>query len=456
MNINKLFKSVFFLPTMQLFSLAAFVLLIYSAIGITTQDSDFAMILRNTNLPNLIVWSYWWPLIIITAILFGRFWCSICPMELITSFIGNIGLKQKPGGILKSGWVITMFFAIILILGIHTFTIHRIPQNMAIYMLILFAVALIAGLIWEKRTFCTYICPIGYLLGLYSLLSFRKLRVKDADVCENCKTKDCISKYNQDKFTGRSCTSELYPAKIKDNRSCILCGQCHKSCTKDNIAIQKQRFASDLFTNIKLSSAEIAFFIMVSGFVVYEIFVEWKVSKKIIMVIPDFINGTFHVSGSYTGTIKAISLFAFLPLIFYFILALIKRYFTHETWKSAFTQLVLVILPITASMHLLKALLKTTSRIPYWSYAISDLKGVKSADLIIKNPDLLNNDFLASVVSPIISFFAIILPVIGLILSFYVIRKQEHTNRFSKTISVLAVLIYASIFLTTLIIWRMT
>lgn len=226
-------------------------------------------------------------------------------MELITSFFGKIGLRKKPNKLLRSGWIITIFYAIIVILGIHTFAIHRIPQYMAIYMLILFIVTLIAGLIWEKRTFCTYICPVGHLLGLYSLLSFKKLRVINSDVCEHCKTKDCISKPNQYKFTGRSCTSELYPAKIEDNRNCILCGQCHTSCTKDNIAIQKQRFASGLFTDIKLSWAEIAFSIILSGFVVYEIFVEWKVSKQIIMAMPDLANHSLNISGSPAGTVKA-------------------------------------------------------------------------------------------------------------------------------------------------------
>ena len=67
-------------------------------------------------------------MIIITAIFFGRFRCSICPMELITSILGKIGLRKKPGKFLKSGWVITLFYTVILVLGIHTFAIHRIPQ----------------------------------------------------------------------------------------------------------------------------------------------------------------------------------------------------------------------------------------------------------------------------------------------------------------------------------------
>jgi len=455
MSLNKLFKNRYFLPVIQFFTLTVFGLLIYGALGITTRDPDFALILRNTNLPNLIVWSYWWPLIIATSILFGRFWCSICPMELVTSLAGKIGLRRKPGKLLKSGWVITIFYAIILIFGIHTFAIHRIPQYMAIYMLILFAVALVSGLIWEKRTFCTYICPIGNLLGLYSLLSFSKLRVIDANVCKNCKTKDCISKTNHYKFTGRSCTSELYPVKIIDNRSCILCGQCHKSCTKENIAIQKRKFAADLFTDIKFTWAEISFFMIVSGFVVYEILSEWKISKIIVMTIPDWINHSLNISGSLTGTINAISLFICLPLIFYMTFAIIRKLIVKESWKKSFTQFVITILPVTASMHLLKALLKMTSRIPYWNYAISDHKGVETAQLLTDNPELLNKNIL-SVISPYIGIIAILLIVGGLALSLLIIRKQQYKNKTSRIISIFAVLVYSSIFLTTLIFWRMT
>jgi len=448
--LNKIFKNKYFLIIMQFITLLSFVLLIIGSIGITTDDKAFAKVLRNTNFSNLIVWSYWWPFIIITAILFGRFWCSICPMELITSFAGKIGLRNKPGKLLKSGWFITLFYAIILIFGIHTFAIHRIPQLMSIYMLVLLCVALLVGVIWEKRTFCTYICPIGHLLGLYSLLSSKKLRVIDKNICETCKTKDCISKSNTYKQIGRSCTSELYPAKINDNRNCILCGQCHKSCTKNNIAIQKRTFAEDLFKNIQLSWSEITFFIIVSGFVVYEVLSEWKITKDILMTIPNFINQSLNITGSVSGTIKATILFVIIPFVFYFIFALIKKKISKEDLKKTFTQIVLAILPITASMHLLKALLKTTSRIPYWEFVFSDYKGVETAQLIIDNSEILNKSLTLSL-SPILTIIAIILSIGGIILSVLVIKNQKNN---SKIISYIAVLIYSGLFLVTIFMWR--
>ncbi len=452
--INKLFKSKTFLPIMQFITLVAFILLIFGAASITTNDAVFAKTLRNTNLANLIVWSYWWPLIIATAILFGRFWCSICPMEMITSFFGKIGLKRKPGRVLKSGWIITLFYAVILIVGIHTFQIHRIPQLMALYMLILLAIAVITGFIWEKRTFCTYVCPIGHLLGLYSMVSFKKLRVKDSSVCDSCKTKDCISTKNRYKFTGRSCTSELFPPKITDNRNCILCGQCYKSCSNDNIVITKRRFAADLFKNIKLSWAEMGFFMIVSAFVVYEILSEWSVSKHIIMALPHFINHLFNVTGLLTGTVKAVSLFILLPVMFFFGLALLKKVLAKENFKDAVMQLVFAMLPVTASMHLLKALLKTTSRIPYWKYVFADPEGVETAKAVLQNHDMLNNHVLTAYITPVVNILAILIPLSGLVLAFFVIKKMKHTSRLSQLISIFTALFYASIFIITLIWWR--
>jgi polyferredoxin len=448
--LNKIYQSRLILPGLQILTLLVFLLIIAGAFGITTDDKSFASILRNTNFSNLIVWSYWWPLIIVSAILFGRIWCSICPMELVTSFFGRVGLKRKPGKLLKSGWIVTLFYGIILVLGIHTYAIHRIPHYMSLYMLILFVVAIIAGIYWEKRTFCTYLCPIGHLLGFYSLLSFKSLRVKEESVCASCKTKDCISKVSHYKFIGRSCTSELYPAKLIDNRDCILCGQCHKSCSKDNIAIKTNSFASGLFTPATVNWAQISFMVVVSGFVIYEIFVEWSVTKEIIMSGPKLINDMLNVTGKASGTVKALLLFVFIPFIFYLLLAASRKVISKESLKQIFTQLIIAILPITAFTHLVKALYKTTSRFPYWKYVFSDPIGEQTAGLI-RSGDLLISKENVMLMADWITIFAILLTSGAWILSLFIIKKQHIDSLWSRSVSILAVSIYAAIFLSAFV-----
>ena len=107
--LNKQPEKWYFPVSFKYIALAVYIVLIlYGFLGYTA-DSSLMMQLRNTNFGNLIVWSYWWPLIVILAILFGRIWCMICPVEIITSFFSKIGLKRKRPAWLKSGWAITIF-----------------------------------------------------------------------------------------------------------------------------------------------------------------------------------------------------------------------------------------------------------------------------------------------------------------------------------------------------------
>ncbi len=177
--VRRLFLLRWFPLAPQVILLLVFALIIAGGLGITTGDAKFAKILRNTNLANLVVWSYWWPLIIVATVLVGRIWCMVCPIELVTAVASKIGLKRQVPYFFKSGWIITIFYAVILLVGIHTLSIHRLPHRMAIYMLVLFGVAMACSLIFEKRAFCSYVCPVGHLLGLYALISPWQWRVND-------------------------------------------------------------------------------------------------------------------------------------------------------------------------------------------------------------------------------------------------------------------------------------
>src|SRR5512136_2049839 len=128
--IGGLAKAKWFPAAAQLLLLAVFILLVLGGLGVTTTDPDLTQYLRDANLANLIVWSYWWPVIIIAAVLLGRLWCAVCPMEFITYWAGRIGLRRRVPDILKSGWVVTVFYTLVWIVGIQTLAVNRIPHRM--------------------------------------------------------------------------------------------------------------------------------------------------------------------------------------------------------------------------------------------------------------------------------------------------------------------------------------
>ncbi len=427
--------------------------IVYGGLGVSSDDADFLLTLRNTNLSNLLVWSYWWPIIIIIAVLFGRHWCTVCPVEAVTSIASKLGLKKKPGKLLKSGWVITFFFAIVLVFGVHTFAIHRVPERMAVYLIVLVGLSVLAGLIWEKRTFCTYICPVGHLLGLYSLLSMTEWRARWPAVCKNCVSKACIAKKRHYLITERSCTSELFPPKIKDNRQCILCSQCLSSCPWDNLSMRLKKPLSDLHAGVTLKAAEIGFATIACGFVVYEIFVEWKVTKSMLKAAPNAVCSALGIEGAWKGTATALILFVIFPSLFMLVFAAMRKAAGRESLLSSTGSLALALLPVMGAMHVYKALLKTTSRIPYWKGALTDPEGIETASAIKSGSSVLDTS-VTSAVSPYLTAAGMLLVLASTALSMgYVARKQETTPA-AKAVTSIAVILYAGIFAACLIAWR--
>jgi len=387
--MNGLFRRWYFPLVVQLLMLAAFVLLIVGGFTANTDDMAFAKVLRNTNLANLIVWSYWWPLIVLSAIALGRVWCMVCPMELVTSLAARIGLKRRPPAFLRSGWVITLYYILILFVGLHILAIHRVPFRMAIYMLILLATAVVVGLLFSRNTFCAHVCPVGHLLGLYARLAPRAWGVRDKALCRDCKDRSCVAERNTYRFQGRSCGVGLSPAKIDDNTVCLLCGQCLKACDQNNPGIAgrpnpgwfARPWFKDLLTLKPLTGAQAAFCLVVSGFVIYEIFTEWDATKELVLWAPNQLS-TLLGAGSISsqGLIKSLTVFVGLPaliwLLPYALFRLAGGKLAPGKYLGAFG---IAFIPVMAAAHIVKALLKMSSRIPYWGFAFADPVGTETA-----------------------------------------------------------------------------
>lgn len=454
-----LFRSKWFPLVPQLFMLAAFILLIIGGLGVTANNPDFIYRLRYTNLANLIVWTLWWPLIIIAAVLFGRFWCTVCPMELITYWASRIGLRRPVPNFFKTGWVVTIFYAAIWIIGVQVLAINRVPHQMALYMLFLIITAIDISLVFQKRAFCSYVCPVGHLLGLYALISPFELRADDLSTCKRCKTKDCVTTKNNYRLTSRSCTSNLYPATISDNRDCLLCAQCLKACPSSNIRYSSRRPFYDFFSDINLHPAQIGFIVLLGAFVVYEILSEWPLSFGIMMWLPEHIISALGLTGPMANLVWTTVMFIVLPVILLFILSILAMLFSGlkgVNIRSVMSTFALLLLPTIAGAHIIKSVLKMSSHIPYWKHAISDPIGLKAAQSIISGEIVLDNSIVSTMDSAV-SFIITAILLFALVATMWIFCQSKIVQKHPpgvKLVLLLGVLSYWTIFGLTIFNWR--
>ena len=464
-KLNSLLQKWYFPVSLKYLSLALYIVLIVTGLMAYSTDAAFLKQLRNTNLGNLIVWSYWWPAIIILAVFFGRIWCMACPVELITTFFAKIGLKRKRPAWLLSGWAITVFYILILFVGIQGFAIHRNPFFMAVYLLAIVGVSVIIGSIYEKNTFCRYVCPVGYLLGLYSRLSFFGWRVKDKNICDSCKDKSCIHKKYQYNLNYKSCGVDLYPANITDNSDCILCAGCLKSCSKyqsepntdrPNPQFEYIGFANDLFQLKPLRMAEMIFVLVVSGFVISEIWSEWKITDAYLSFLPDLVVKPLSIENKFvSGFLKGTILFAFVPFILWLLPFLFARLAgVAIKFKEYLLNYGIAFIPIIAAAHLAKAVLKSTSRIPYFEHLFDDVTGVSTAQKIIDGDITLLQTPLW--LNTLVSLFLVGFMLIGIWISIKVVKSLNSRNekQISSKSYYLIPILYGGIFLVMLLVWR--
>lgn len=441
--ISKLLKNKYLQLILQSCTLLIFIALVLGALQITTNDKEFALILRNTNLSNLIVWSYWWPLIIITSIFMGRIWCTICPMQLISSIFTKWGLQCKVPKWIQSGWVTVLLYTFIACIAIHFWGIHRIPQLMAIYLVSLMLLTIIISLIFKGKAFCNYFCPVGKVLGLYALIAPCGLRAKEK-ICKTCRSKNCVNRHKQSKIIGGSCNAGLYPANIAHNKDCILCGQCIKVCPNNSIKFQYIKKGYSSFSSTQISTAEIGMISILLGFVTSEVMTSFAHTKILWKWLPkqlvDFsILNTFPVQ-----IIESVVLFLLIPLLLLLGIAYLVKLSSKLNFKSCMQKTVIFLLPIIAMGHLLKALIKSASRLPYWPLALSKPDGVENAKLIASEALHLNKIPIISIVMLILGCLGLI---IGIIMSSRKIISDQTLNRISISLYLILVWFFFILFI---------
>lgn len=206
------------------------------------------------NFGMVFTWVVWWGALLISFIFLGRAWCLVCPVGLVGEWIQRLsfwgrsrytaGLKLPWPRPLRNLWLATGLFLAFIWLD-NGYGMSNSPRLTAGLIVVLTLASAWIGLLFERRAFCRYLCPLTAFIGLNSLFSILELRRRDGDVCRaDCATKDCY----RGNATTYGCPMGEFPGGAMDtNLLCILCTECIKGCGHDNIGLRLRAPGRDLW-----------------------------------------------------------------------------------------------------------------------------------------------------------------------------------------------------------------
>jgi polyferredoxin len=326
----------------------------------------------NHNFSIVFVWIAWWAILILVAVpFFGRGWCAVCPIPLPGEWLQRGAVlappDKKPKWLnwrwpkaLRNIWLQNISF---LLLALFSSVLLTTPNITGIVLAALFFAAIGLSIVFERRSFCRYLCPVGGFIGLYSQTAPLELRIKDKQVCAACEGKPC---YNGS-ANGYGCPWDVFPGGLTKNTYCGLCLECIRTCPHDNIAINARPFSADLAKPSTRMDEAFKAFIMLGSAMIYAAVLlgPWGTLK----------DAAYNV-GTSAWFVYAI---VFLSIIFIMMPSLfalcVKRFENLNVFKKRFATLSTALIPLSLMFWVAFSLSFVLTNATYIRASLSDPLG---------------------------------------------------------------------------------
>lgn len=290
-GLDKIFRSRKFqfsliVPSQILFWLVVFV----GFFGTAEATSNFG---------TTITWYIWFAIIFPLTLLAGRAWCVTCPFGGFGEWIQRKTFWKRTHQALGLGWKLPsslagygLIFSAFLFIGMTwmeeflNIAGPGAPYLTSFMILGIIGSSVLVSVLFERRTFCRYFCPLSSLIGTAGCTGVvAGFRPRDRKVCLNCATKECMRGGKE----GFGCPWYTYPATADTNTYCGLCSECYKACPKGNVGVYVQKPLTSVTEPRK--RPELAWVVaLLFGLVIFQ---QWN-ALDAYGKLDDWLNGLMH------------------------------------------------------------------------------------------------------------------------------------------------------------------
>ncbi|HXT59468.1 MAG TPA: cytochrome c oxidase assembly protein [Pirellulales bacterium] len=185
------------------------------------------------NLAGVLPWIHWRGLLVIGLFAAGNVACMACPFTVPR----RLGRRWLPAAWnwprrLRSKWLAVSLLATFF-WAYEQFALWDNPWRTAWIAIAYFAAAFVVDGLFRGASFCKYLCPIGQFNFVQSLVSPLEVKVREAEVCAACHTKECI----RGSPSVPGCELQLLVPQKSSNMDCTFCLDCVHACPHANVGI---------------------------------------------------------------------------------------------------------------------------------------------------------------------------------------------------------------------------
>ncbi len=358
------------------------------------------------NPASLFSWAVGWPALVLGSFLWGRFWCSICPMGTLGKIAKRIISLERPfPPVLKNYSEFLVAGAVLFIIWLETATHMRsTPFNLGLLLVTITVLAVLLSIVFERQSWCRYLCPLGGLTGVLAQTSVVELRA-DRNVCASrCTSHEC---YVGTKDMEGCPFGQLAPT-IRSNLTCKICATCLKNCPHGAINLNLRVPGQELLAMQNTNTATAFLIVSMLGALLSELVSQWPSYREFVTA------AAFPEAVSFTVVFTALVLAANALVGAG---AVVSGRILNESVRENYNRFALALLPIAL-----------TAFFAFHVYYLINL-GVQLPILLSKNFDLAIFRQLIITVPPSATFF-----IQKLVISLGLIWSLALVYRFSRMV----------------------
>jgi ferredoxin len=227
------------------------------------------------NLATTLGWVHFRGALVLVLLLAGNFFCMACPFMLPRNLARRfVKPRRNWPRFLRNKWLSLALF-VLLLFAYELFDLWGSPFWTAWLVVAYFAGALAVDSFFRHASFCKFVCPLGQFNFVASTVSPLEVKVRDTNVCDACRTKDCIRGRRDEsqplatpspttssltatrtrplKVIQRGCELALFQPRKVGNMDCTFCLDCVQACPHDNVGIMSRLPAEELLIDKRRS-----------------------------------------------------------------------------------------------------------------------------------------------------------------------------------------------------------